>query len=83
MRITGRYLNSKWNVGAIHSLYREDGTWYHHLKHFPGALFDYNGYLLFENKEDYNYYCENYFSGKEEIAIPQGISNLPGYVRKR
>ncbi|MDB5141161.1 MAG: hypothetical protein JWR12_3077 [Mucilaginibacter sp.] len=27
------------NLTAAHSLYREDGLWYHHLKKFPGILF--------------------------------------------
>jgi 5-methylcytosine-specific restriction protein A len=51
-RVTGRQLNAAWRVAAQHALYRKDGTWYHLLKHFPGALFDAHGYVLFENKSD-------------------------------
>lgn len=46
--ITGRRLNEKYKVGAVHSLYRENGYWYHALDKFPGALFDAKGYVLFK-----------------------------------
>ena len=49
-RLSGKYLNRKWKVGARHPLYREDGKWYHHLKRFPGALFDFNGYIVFRDE---------------------------------
>ena len=48
-RKTGRALNKEWGVNALHSLFREDGTWYHLLKRFPGALFDAHGYISFYN----------------------------------
>jgi len=50
-RIYGRDLNELWQVGALHALYREDGKWYEHLERFPGALFDYNGYVIFKTKK--------------------------------
>jgi glycosidase len=52
-RTTGRVLNKLWRVDAAHALYLEDGKWYHHLERFPGALFDFNGYVLFRTREDY------------------------------
>lgn len=51
-RANGRTLNTEWKVGAQHSLYRENGTWYHRLERFPAALFDANGYVRFETKDD-------------------------------
>jgi hypothetical protein len=42
-RRRGRDLNQEWRIGAKHSLYREDGTWYHQLREFPGALIDAKG----------------------------------------
>ena len=78
-RITGRYLDCKWNVGARHSLYREDGRWYHHLTRFPGALFDAHGYIVFETEEAYKA-CSQLNHG-QQLNISGGISSIPGYVR--
>ncbi len=50
---TGKNLNKRWNVGAQHALYHKDGTWYQILERFPGALFDHNGYVLFNTKEQF------------------------------
>lgn len=50
---SGKKLNDEWGVGAAHALYREDGTWYHVLEKFPGALFDAHGYVLFETETAY------------------------------
>lgn len=81
-RVTGRRLNARWGVRALHALYHQDGTWYHVLKRFPGALFDAHGYILFEDRpallssagmtigEDKNW-----------INFPLGISGLAGYVK--
>ena len=78
-RITGKILNKKWNVGALHSLYREDGKWFHLLERFPGALFDANGYILFATKGEYES-CGHLSIGKE-LHVPGGISRIPGYVK--
>ena len=80
MRITGQYLNRKWKVGARHALYRQDGRWYHHLKRFPGALFDADGYVVFETKEAYEQ-CRKLQHGVRLNVRPGGISSIPGYVR--
>jgi 5-methylcytosine-specific restriction enzyme A len=77
--LSGKYLNRLWNVGANHALYREDGKWYHQLKAFPGALFDANGYVVFETKEDY---LESpYLQIQQDLHIKDGISSMPNYVR--
>ena len=83
-RRTGRKLNLELGIGARHALYREDGTWYHILERFPGALFDANGYVLFETQDDYRN-CPGVAIGKEKnwCHIPAGIVSLPGYVRVR
>jgi hypothetical protein len=77
---TGRVLNKKWGVGAQHALYSEKGTWYHVLERFPGALFDANGYILFESKRDYES-CPQLNRG-DELNVPGGIASIPGYVKK-
>jgi Protein of unknown function DUF262 len=80
-KTTGKQLNEEWSVGANHALYREDGTWYHNLTSFPGALFDANGYILFENEDEYRN-CESLQIGKQ-LSVPDGISSIPGYVYVR
>jgi hypothetical protein len=79
--ITGKELNREWKVGARHALYRETGNWFQLLKRFPGALFDANGYILFETKQDYEQ-CEFLQRGKE-IGVPRGIASIKGYVTMR
>ena len=76
--ITGKMLNEKWKVGAKHALYRKSGDWYHNLKEFPGVLFDENGYILFENEEEY-LKCNHLVFG-QDVHVPNGISKIPGYV---
>ena len=82
-RITGKQLNKKWKVGARHALYHHEGTFYEHLRRFPGALFDRKGYILFNTKEAYER-C-TYFDGthQEKLNVhPPGISGIPGYVKR-
>jgi hypothetical protein len=83
-RTTGRTLNAEWDVGALHSLYREDGTWYHVLERFPGALFDAHGYVRFDSEEDYKK-CPGALVGKQKnwMNVPAGIASLHDYVRVR
>lgn len=79
--LTGRQLNKEWNVGARHALFHKDGSWYNNLERFPGALFEPDGYILFKTEKDY---LESpYVSVGKETNVPNGISSIPGYVRKR
>jgi hypothetical protein len=78
-RTIGRELNDRWNVGAQQARYRKNGTWFHVLDRFPGALFDENGYILFQTQEDYES-CQFLQKGKE-LGVPHGIASIPGYVR--
>lgn len=77
-RNKGRELNISWNVNAEHALYSEDGKWYHHLKRFPGALFDKDGYIIFNNK--YEYEDCKYLQHGKELHVPEGIKDIQGYV---
>lgn len=78
---SGKNLNREWDVGVRHPLYRDDGRFYMRLERFPGALFDANGYLLFETEQDY-LNCAAIKIGKR-VNIPCGIANIPRYIRKR
>jgi hypothetical protein len=80
VRINGRQLNEQWNVGARHSLFHKGGTWYNNLTSFPGALFDPNGFVMFDSVSEYRG-CPG-VSVEKETNVPKGISKLPGYVRK-
>lgn len=79
--LTGRQLNSEWEVGARHALYHHEGRWYHQLRRFPGALFDYNGYLLFDTEEAFRH--NSHLNITQDVHVPRGIASVPGYVRRR
>ena len=73
-------LNEQWRVGASQARYSDDGHWYAALQRFPAALFDANGYVLFESKADYD--SSPHLSIGKQISVPKpGISGIPGYVR--
>jgi hypothetical protein len=76
---SGRELNRKWKIGAAHVLYHKDGTWFHVLERFPGALCDPQGYVLFFDKEQYVNAPQLKIGAR--TAVPAGINQLPGYVR--
>ena len=76
---SGKQLNTRWGVGARHSLYRDDGKWYNHLTQFPGALFDPQGYVLFKTKIEYEH--SPYLQHGQQLNVPLSISAIPGYVR--
>ncbi len=75
----GRVLNRVWGIGAKHALYRKNGTWYHLLTGFPGALIDAHGYILFATEQEY-LQCPSLQIGKE-IGVPGGIAQIDGYIR--
>lgn len=76
--MNGKLLNEVLNIKAKHALYREDGAWYHHLKDFPGVLFDRNGYLLFNSQSDYLNHPS--LQHAQDLHIVNGIAALKEYV---
>jgi hypothetical protein len=80
METRGKLLNDMWSVGARHALYSRTGTWYQNLERFPGALFDPNGYVLFETEEDYRNTQNVHVTKKTNVR--HGIAVLPGYITK-
>lgn len=78
-KVTGQQLARDWGVPVKHAYYGEDGRWFHQLKRFPGALFDPNGYVLFETAAGYQAALPGQI--KQDINGRDGISRLPGYVR--
>jgi 5-methylcytosine-specific restriction enzyme A len=78
-QITGKFLRSLWGIPAEHVLYSHDGTWYHQLVSFPGALCDSEGYVLFPTERDFR---DNPFLRiKKDVGCPTGIQAIPHYVR--
>jgi hypothetical protein len=78
-RVTGVALARQWRVHVRHALYHKDGTWYNNLIAFPGALFDPDGYVIFQAEQDYRS-CRQLSIGKE-TNVRQGIKAIPGYRR--
>jgi 5-methylcytosine-specific restriction enzyme A len=76
---SGRELNRRWGIGAAHVLYHKDGTWFHVLERFPGALCDPYGYVLFSDKEQYA--KSPHLRIGVRTAAPTGISQMPTYIR--
>jgi len=77
--MNGKILNRKWSVNAKHALYRKTGDWYHQLEHFPGALFDESGYVLFETENEFHS-CPH-LQIQADVHVPNGISNIPTYIK--
>ena len=79
MQVTGRELNQRWHLRARHVLYHKDGTWYHQLTAFPGALCDPNGYVLFRTEQDFRN-CPQ-LRIDQDVNVRGHVSDIPGYVR--
>jgi len=71
----GKRLNREWCVNAKHPLYRKTGNQYDNLKHFPGALFDDDGFVVFATKEEYEG-CP-YLHINKKVYVPGGIKQMP------
>jgi len=83
-RITAKKLKILWNVECSHQLYSRDGDWYHVLDYFPGALFDTNGFVIFETEEEFNR-CPHISINREASngkGIVNVIGNYPQNIRK-
>ena len=78
-QITGKFLDQLWNIGAKHTLYSQDGTWYHQLTRFPGALCDSEGYILFLTESAFRNCL--FLRIKQDVGCRGGIQQIPGYVR--
>ena len=75
----GKDLALQWKVNAVHALFDKNGTWYHHLRDFPGALFDPNGYVLFHAETEYK--NSPYLQHGQDLHVIGGIYSMPTYKR--
>jgi hypothetical protein len=80
-RIRGKFLCELWNVDVKHALYHHDGTFFENLRGFPGALFDYNGYVIFKTEQEYK--NSSYLNIGQKLNVIYGISSIPGYKKMR
>ena len=72
----GVRLNEAWDVGASQAHYSDDGHWHATLTHFPAALFDAHGCVLFATEEEYP--NSPHFSAAKQISFrKRGISAVP------
>jgi len=76
--ITAKKINQALDLKAEHCMYDKNGTWYHHLKAFPGILFDRNGYLVFRNEADY--LAHNKLRHTQDLHVTGGISSASGFI---
>ena len=81
VRLTAKELSRIWKVDAKQKYYHKDGTFYENLDCFPGALFDFYGYIVFKTEQDYNS-CP-YLNIGRKLNVINGISSIPGYRRMR
>lgn len=75
----GELLNRRWKIGAQHSLFHKDGTWYHQLTRFPGALCDPFGYVLFHTEADFRNCGQLRID--QDVNLNGHLSQIQGYVR--
>ena len=80
-RVYGRDLSRKYGIGAKQSRYRETGDFYECLTKFPEALWDPDGYVLFETKEHYS--RSPYLQIGAKLHVPGGIAAMPSYRRAK
>ena len=78
---SGLQLNKEWSIGAAQAYYHKGGTWFNLIDTYPAALCDQNGYVFFRNRQELMKHAAIKIGSN--IWVHDGISKLPGYVRKR
>ena len=77
-RLTGRKLMREWKVDVKQARYHRDGAFFENLTVFPGAMFDPNGYVVFDTQAEYN--STKRLRIGQKLNVPGGIRNLQKYV---
>ena len=62
--------------------YSDDGTWYHNLQGFPGALLDKNGYIIFPTEASY-VNCPNLQIEQDLNVTNNGICDIERSEERR
>jgi predicted HNH restriction endonuclease len=86
-RITGKSIAKQHGINVKYAPYRETGDWYHIINEFPAALFDANGYILFNKREEYDLFLQDnkdqgVYENKETntLTIRNRISSHSAYT---
>jgi hypothetical protein len=78
--ISGKSLAIKYSLQVLHSLSRENGVWFRALRKFPEALCDKEGYIVFNQKEDYlNHSGLRHGPNPKQLHVVGGIKKLSEY----
>lgn len=76
---SGENLKKQWKIPAQQVRYHKDGTFFMPIEHFPAALCDPYGYILFNSQKEYE--TNKYIEIGSRINVRCGINKLPGYTR--
>lgn len=76
-----RALQKEWGIPAQHVLYHHEGSWFHLLEQFPGALCDPTGYVIFATEEEFKT-CDK-LKIAAHVRAPGGIQAISSYIRIR
>ena len=80
-RLTAKVFIERWRVPVVQGRYHQGGTFFMNLTEFPGALFDPDGYAVFETEDEYHD-CDGVSVGDEKTNVSKpGIRALPQYKR--
>ena len=76
---SGKRLSIRENLMVAKAYYHWEGTWFQRVNEFPVALFDRDGYVIFETERDYLNHPD--VDGSEKTNIPKGISSFSSYKK--
>lgn len=77
--MTAKEINNVVKLEVNHCLYGSHGDWYHNLRKFPAALFDKDGFVVYQSKRQYENDIHLKHS-KKSLHVEEGISSIPGYT---
>jgi hypothetical protein len=79
---SGRTLKSLWKIDAKQARYHFDGKFFMMLEHFPGALCDPNGFVIFDTKQElFDTDGIKAYDGCQRIFVSDCICSLAGYTK--
>ncbi|MBN4064932.1 hypothetical protein JYU04_04270 [Dehalococcoides mccartyi] len=76
---SGRKLAVRENLKVTKAYYHWEGTWFQRVREFPVALFDKEGYVIFNSEREYLNHPD--VEGSEKTNIPKGIASFSEYKK--
>jgi 5-methylcytosine-specific restriction protein A len=76
----GKFLTQFYKMDLKSAYCHTEGHWYHPLKGFPGAYFDYDGYVLFQTEKEFHD-CPQLVFDRVTVSVKGSLSAMPGYNR--